>query len=75
MTPEQLAFVAGCVWLDSGVRRSPDPNDLASIADRLDPKADSLAVVMACVEIAKHVDWVLACRERAAQAPQEVPTW
>jgi len=64
LSAHHLACVAGGVWLDAGVLRTPDPNELAVIADRLDPDSDSLAVARACVEVADLVAWVLSIRTR-----------
>lgn len=66
MTPAQLSFVAGGIWLDSGVRRLPTGNELAAIADRLDPASDSLQVARACAEIALDVCWVMGTRRARA---------
>jgi len=64
-TPENAAALAGAVWLNSRVARHPNENDLSSIASRLYPHLDSLAIVRACVPIAESVQWVLSCRSRA----------
>lgn len=68
LSADQLAFVAGGVWLDAGVHRTPDPNEIACIADRLDPGSDSLSVARACVEVAELVAWVMSIRARRGGA-------
>lgn len=64
LSAHHLACVAGAVWLDSGVHRTPDPNELACIADHIAPESDSLSVARACVEVADLVAWVLSIRTR-----------
>lgn len=66
----QLAFVAGAIWLDSGLNRTPSDCEIASIADRLDETADSLAVARASVDVADSVRWVLGCREKLKENPR-----
>lgn len=75
MTSEQLAATAGGVWLDSGISRSPDCNELSEIALRFDPAAESLAVVKACVPIADAVAWLLECRRNHPNTQSDIPVW
>ena len=81
ISPEQIAFLAGVAWLDSGLKRAPNENDLASIAERLSPKSYSLAVVRACVLVAEACGFVLKARRLHADRPEllawmdDVPTW
>lgn len=75
MTPSRLAFIAGEVWLASGIARRPTANDLAMIANGLDATADSLAVVKECVPVAEAVSWVLEGRSSRAVVINDVPRW
>jgi hypothetical protein len=63
MAPEKLAAIAGVAWLNAGIQRAPDPNELAGLVDD-EPGVDSLALVMACVPIAEAVEYVVECRAR-----------
>jgi hypothetical protein len=67
MTPENLAAIAGAAWLDSGLTRDPNENELADVGTRLQAPEDSLGLVRACVPIAESVGYVLACRRRATR--------
>jgi len=71
---EAVSFIAGEVWLDSGLTRPPDANDLADVCDRLHPCTDTLATVRACVPVADAVGWVLKCRALPPPQP-DVPRW
>ncbi len=69
-TPADLAAMAGAAWLDSKIERDPDPNELARIADYLDPSADSFAVIHACIPVAEAAQWVLGARRLRSSSPE-----